>query len=170
MLLWIYVAEGVQLIKHTLKLAVMVFFVVASFVEIARAQTPDQDMILSKDDAAMLFKMSRHDWNSNVERAVKSGVAKATGGKQSGYVMHTFTPNWILSVGPNYSNPERPDFVQVIVGYREPIASKMTSKSLNNTIEKAKSELSPDFKVTGDIERMKGGVMIFFTILESKSQ
>lgn len=158
------------MIKHTLKFATMFFLVVGGLVTNARAQTPDQDMILSKNDAAMLFTMSRHDWNSNVESAVKSGVAKATGEKQSGYVMHTFSPNWILSVGPSYSNPQRPDFIQVTVGYREPIASELTSNELEKTIAKSQKELSPDYMVMGNVERLSGGVAIFYTIMDSKSR
>jgi hypothetical protein len=157
------------LVAHTLKFVVVFYMASAALVANVRAQTSDQEMILSKYDAAMLFKTSRQDWNLNVEKAVKSGIAKATGGKHSGYVMHTFFPNWILSVGPNYSIPQRPNFIQVTVGYREPIASQMTSNELEKTITKSQKELSPDYVVTGTVERLNGGVAIFFSITDSSS-
>ena len=126
----------------------------------------NSDMILSKKDAALMFTLQRSEWNSNVEAAYKSGIAKAMGVAERGYGMVTPHPSGFMIVSPDYSSAGYPDFIQVTVAYRSPLAQKMTDAFLEEIILKAKTELAPKFEVIGDVNRLKGGVGIFFTIFK----
>lgn len=126
--------------------------------------TNDSDMILSKKDAALMFALKRAEWNRNVEAAYKAGFAKAMGVEESGYGMVTPNPYGFMIVSPDYSSADFPDFIQVTVAYRPPHAQKITDAALEETIQKAKSELAPEYEVIGDINRLEGGVGIFFII------
>jgi hypothetical protein len=92
----------------------------------AIAQNPDKD-ILSKTDARNLFAMSENQWIANVKRAVKQGLARAVGSSQgSGIGMATQSPGHVLSVRPMYlKDKSRPVSIQVVVGYRKPLAEHM---------------------------------------------
>ena len=126
--------------------------------------TKDSDMILSKKDAALMFALQRSEWNNNVEAAYRSGIAKATGAAERGYGMVTPSPYGFMIVSPNYSSAGFPDFIQVTVAYRPPHAQKMTDARLEDAIQKAKTELAPEYEVIGNVDRIKGGVGIFFII------
>jgi len=124
--------------------------------------------ILSKDDARALFAMTRAQWVENVQQAVMAGVAEATGRPESGGVtMHTRTQVGVLSVRPDYSDEGRPDFILMTVGYRAPAAGLLSDAVLDEAIEQSKQQMAPEYEVMGRVERLEGGVAIFFTIMES---
>lgn len=133
----------------------------------ALVQEPAKIEILSKDDARAIFAMTRAEWVENVRRAVMAGAAKATGSPDSGGVtMHTSNQTGHLSVRPDYSDDGRPDFILVTVGYRAPTAGLLSDAALDEAIEQAEKQMAPEYEVMGTVERLDGGVAIFFTIME----
>ncbi len=122
--------------------------------------------ILSKDDARQVFAMSRDEWLENVRQAAAAGVAKATGSTDTGVTMTMLTSSTSqLMVRPDYSGAGRtPDFVQVTVAYSPPIPRELTDKALSEAIVAAKVQMAPEFDVMGNVERIGGGVAIFFVL------
>ena len=134
---------------------------------IAQSTKPDRDLLVSKADAAMVFSMDRKAWNTNVVTAVRAGAAKALGKADRGFGMATLHATGYLIVKPDYSSAEKPDFVQVTVGYREPFSRAFTDEALNETIKQAEAEMMPEYQIIGNIHRTKGGVGVFFIISRS---
>lgn len=132
---------------------------------------PDEDLILSKNDAAMLFSMSAAEWEQNVKMAVGTGVAQAMRVSKGGLGMVTAPPGCdLMVVAPDYGeNAGRPDFIQVIIGYREPLASIMTDQRLREMIDKAQDEMKPDYDVIGGIDQLPGGKSLYFIISEARN-
>lgn len=158
----------------------VVIYLAASWVfheilEPARAELPTElsdERILSKDDARVMFSMSKDQWLANVQQAVTTGVANAMGTPETGLGMATSTPGGdLLIVRPNYGeNDQKPDFIQVTVGYREPRATLLTDSVLEDAIQAARAQMEPEYDVIGTVERLPGGVSVFFIITEERPQ
>jgi len=132
----------------------------------SQTNTRDSDMILSKRDAKGVFALRRDQWNANVMATVKAGIAKATSVPETGLGMFTTNPHGFMIVKPDFSTTGLPEFIQVTVAYREPSASKMSDEAIQDIVAKAKTELSPEYKVTAKTDRVSGGLAIFFTIFK----
>lgn len=130
----------------------------------AQSVTPNDEMLLSKQDAQLMFSFSRDQWNANVSAAVSKGMAKATGLPESGLGMATPHDNGFMIVRPDFSSGAEPDFIQVIVGYRAPMASLLSLETLQSMAVKAKAELAPEYNVNANVERVANGKVIFFII------
>ena len=126
--------------------------------------------ILSKDDAQAMFAMTEDQWLANVQGAVASGMAKPVGTPGSGFGMAMSTAEGdILMVRPSYGEDKQtPEFIQVTVGYRDPRSALLTDAMLQETIRAAQAEMKPEYDVMANVERIAGGVSIFFIITESK--
>ena len=136
------------------------FLILAS----AQSTVAETEMILSKDHASQMFMMTRTQWNENVKATTLMGVSEKTGKPESGYGMITAHPSGFMIVNPDYSNKSSPDFIQVTIGYRKPNANNLSTEKLKAVVAKAKSELAPEFNVTGGVEELDGGKGIFFMI------
>jgi hypothetical protein len=134
----------------------------------ARAQSaePDDQMILSKSDATMIFSLSRDQWNKNVSAAAISGEARAMGKAENGYGMVSEHVMGFMIVNPDYSSEDKPGFIQVSVAYRAPYSSQINDQTLMKTILQAREELAPEFSVIGDVQHLEGGLGVFFIILQ----
>ena len=129
-----------------------------------------EDAILSKLDARSVFSMSRAQWNENVRRAVIAGKAKgiARGSDETGLAMASATSAGELVVMPNFSGEGlKPDFITVVVGYRDPMYSLPSDSVLNDAIEASKRQMEPEYIVIGNIGRGEGWVTISFSIMET---
>jgi hypothetical protein len=83
--------------------------------------------ILSKEDARTVFSMSKEQWLANVQQAVVAGAARPMGSRENGIGMAMSTPDGDLLVRPSYGdNNQRPDFIQITVGYRNPRVAPLT--------------------------------------------
>jgi hypothetical protein len=124
--------------------------------------------ILSKEDARTMFSMSREQWLANVRQAVAAGAVKSMGSPEMGIGMAMSTPEGdLLMVRPSYEdNNQRPDFIQVTVGYRNPRAVLLTDSVLQDAIRTAQQQMKPDYEVIGNVERLPRAVSVFFTIFE----
>ena len=128
--------------------------------------------ILSKDDARELFSMTKDQWYSNVHEAAAAGAAEAVGTPETGLGMAMSSPGGdLLIVKPNYGdNPQKPDFIQVTVGYREPTAAFLTDPGLEDVVEAARAQMGPEYDVIGNIERISSGLAMFFVITEKRPE
>jgi hypothetical protein len=135
----------------------------------AQQETPAELEILSKVDAIRLFGLTRSEWLQNVRSAVAAGSAMQTGDAIGiGMTMQTKDGD-LLTVRPDYSNGDgKPAFILVSVGYRAGRANRLTEQGLRDAIAAAKRQMAPEFDVHGDIERVAGGVALFFTILDQR--
>ena len=104
------------------------------------------------------------EWNVNVESAVRAGVAKSVGTPEKGLGLATFNPTGFMIVRPSYESSNAPDFIQVSVGFRGTGAMKMSLETLQETVEKARSELYPYYKVVGRAENLKQGTAVYYFI------
>ena len=125
--------------------------------------------ILSKDDARRMFGMSQEVWLADVQAAVSAGQAIPMGDQGSGIGMAmNMADGSLLIVRPSYGrDSSRPDFIQVIVGYREPLNPLLTESTLEETIRAAQQQMSPEYSVFGTVEDLPGGIGIFFSISET---
>lgn len=124
--------------------------------------------ILSKADAREVFAMSKTQWNENVRLAVGLGISGQVGRPETGLGMVTRTEAGLLLVVPDYSsNDERPDFIQLSIGYDRPPYVYLTDLELESAIQEATKQMRPDFEVVGGFERIEGGINVWFAIMES---
>ncbi len=73
----------------------------------------------------------------------------------------------LLLVTPNYDEDGRkPEFIQVVVGYRDPTAQHLSDAALKEAIETAREQMAPEYDMIGDSERLEGGVSVWFIITE----
>ena len=74
----------------------------------------------------------------------------------------------LLIVRPDYGHSvNKPDFIQVVVGYRGERANLLSNSALADMFEVAKAQMAPEFSVLGNIERIAGGLSVFFIISET---
>lgn len=145
--------------------------VVLLFPLVAFSQEPAPTVeILSKDDARAMFSMTKEQWHANVRQAVAAGMARSMGTSETGFGMAMSTPEGdLLMVRPDYSkNEQKPYFIQVTIGYRDPRAEHLTDSALKDAIETAKAQMEPEYDVFGRVERIQGGVSTFFIITEKR--
>ena len=153
-------------LRYLLALAVLLLFVPA--LPGTAQNAPDVDTALSKNDATAMFAMDQASWNMNVVQAAAMGLAKAIGNAATGMGMATTHERGFLLVTPSYSSPEKPDSIQIMVGYQGEASTAMTDDNLHDVIEKAKIELAPEYDVTGDIDRFEDGAGVFFLVTRTK--
>jgi hypothetical protein len=126
--------------------------------------------IIPKDDARAVFAMTREQWNENVRQAVMAGICRTSGRPEIGLSMSMLTQEGhLVLVQPNYAtDPERPDFVQVDVGYRDPVPGHLTDAMLKDAIKAAEKQMQPEYELIGGIDRFAGGMSVYFFIREKR--
>lgn len=126
--------------------------------------------ILSKDDARELFSTTKEQWLARVQSTVAAGMARPMGDPETVFGMVVNTPEGdLLMVMPSYGkNEQKPDFIQVSVGYRYPRAALLTDSVLKEAIQAAKVQMEPEYDVIGNFERIRGGLSVFFIIAEKQ--
>ncbi len=127
--------------------------------------------ILSKEDARSMFTMSCDQWNENVRQAVAAGISQASGDPESGLSMWIVTPqSYLLGVRPEYIEDSlHPNFIQVSVGYRDPVPTVLNDAALKQIIEVTKKQMEPEYDVIGDVDRVPDGISLHFSIFNKRS-
>jgi hypothetical protein len=93
------------------------------------------------------------------------------GTNEMGLGMVTETPNGLLEVRPLYiNNDARPKALQVSLLYRPYVASQMDNAAVGEAVTAAKKQMDPEYDVTSNVERIKGGLAIFFMIVETEKK
>jgi hypothetical protein len=151
------------------RVALIVLIVLCPFMVPAQ-ESPPMVEILSKDDTQAMFAMTEEQWLANVQGNVASRMARPIGTPESGVGMAMSTAEGdILMVRPSYGeNKQNPQFIQVTVGYLDPRSALPTGAALNEAIQAAQAQMKPEYDVIGNVERISGGVSMFFISTESK--
>lgn len=152
-------------------LAWFIVFITVLFPLLAFSQgTAPTVEILSKDDARELFSTTKEQWLARVRLTVTAGMTRPMGAPETGLGMVVNTPEGdLLMVMPSYGkNDQKPDFIQVSVGYRYPRAALFTDSVLKEAVQTAKVQMEPEYDVIGNVERIRGGLSIFFFITEKQ--
>ena len=154
------------------RLCMLLAVVAASFIapqgSMAQEQPPLE--ILSKEDAKATFALSRAEWESNLRAAVMAGAARAMSSPTEASTMVTEqSGGMILMVRPLFQKDNlKPEALQVTVGYRSQLSRTLSDSALNDAIKLAKSQMSPEYTVIGNVSRSAGGIAIFFMIMENQ--
>ncbi len=125
--------------------------------------------LLSKADAIRLFGLTKEQWLQEVQRTVASGAAVRAPGDSNIVGMSTRTAEGdLLTVRVDYSKVDnRPDFIQVVIGYEPQRAALFTDQSLAQMIGEVKSQMAPECVVIAHADRIGGGLGVLFTIMRS---
>lgn len=83
--------------------------------------------------------------------------------------MSILTPHGLVTTRLDFSQGDgRPTFVQVAVAYppgqRQPALTEALAKEMMADV---KRQMAPEFEVMGEIERIHGGLALFFIITET---
>ena len=113
-----------------------------------------------------MFALTKDQWQLNVQQAVAAGAARAMGSPETGFSMVMATQAGdILIVRPNYSQSTMsPDFLQMTVIYEGARAAVFTDAAIADAIDTASDQMSPEFTVIGNSERIEGSLVVFFII------
>lgn len=123
----------------------------------------------SKDDARLMFGMTRDQWSAKVATAVESGAARVTGNPETGYGMAMDTAEGdLLVVWPIYTTTElKPGAIQVTVGYRQPRAGRFPTPTFEEAIATVTEQMAPEYFVSGEVKATPGNITIVFIIVEN---
>ena len=138
-----------------------------SFLSFAHAEVVDRKLgLFSKSGASQMFQMSMSDWNENVMNAERQGLGKMLGDPNEGLGFAFQEPTAYMIVRPNYVMLTRPKFISLTVGFPPNEAFNMTEEMLQEIIDRTAQELSPDFVITTEVEKVEGGTAIMAIIRE----
>ncbi len=155
------------------RLCMLLGVVAALFISLQSSTAQEQPPleILSKEDAKATFALSRAEWENNLRAAVAAGVARAILSPTEAPGMLTEQPGgMILVVRPLFGKDNlKPEAIQVSVGYRSPISPTISDSALEDAVQRAKTQMSPEYFVIGDVSRTAGGVAIHFMIIKNKN-
>jgi hypothetical protein len=132
---------------------------------------PSDIEILSKADAIQLFGMSRRQWEQNVLGAIITGSATATPSSNTGMMGMTIrAPHGLVSTRLDYARGDaRPAAVHVVVTHTpSQYPGPLTDELARELIATAQRQLAPEFDLTGEMERIQGAVVFFYTITERR--
>ena len=133
----------------------------------AQAQKQDGD-VLSKEDARLLFAMSRQQWEENVNTAVRAGFATPHSSAPTMIGMQVTAPRGHVITELDYSRgPTKPRSIHLVLAYPAGSgATPYTDASARELLAHTRKQMAPEFDVTGNVERIEGGFAFFFTIRE----
>jgi len=127
--------------------------------------TPDDQMILSKADADMMFSLSLDEWNQNVLMAQQAGMSRSSGNPENGLTQMLETPEGAVMVNPHFEKSKRkPDFLLVTLGYRPPYSQIFTEKVVRKLLDRAIVQLGETYVVTNQYDPQGDMVFIHWTV------
>ncbi len=128
--------------------------------------------IISKEEAARVFAMSKAQWLTNAQNACAAGAARLFGSPEVGISINTRTADGdLFSVKANYLTSDgRPDDVQVSIGYLPPRDSLLSDDAIRDAMAAATKQMLPEYTVLPNFERSAKGLMVFFLIMERKQR
>ena len=129
------------------------------------AQSADSD-ILSKDDARLLFAMSKRQWEENIRGAVASGMATRTLGALPG--MKVSAPMAPVTTRLDFSRgATRPAAVHVLVEFQPGQSPFFTDAMVQEMLADTQRQMAPEFNVSGRADRpVPDGLSFHFLITE----
>ena len=129
-----------------------------------------KETLLSKEDAAEMFLLSKDQWNDNVLRAHKQGVARAVSSPSGIYKMgFAYPEGYHMVVTPTYHRgDEKPSYLQVYVIYPPALQEDFTEEIIEQVKETAIQEMRPQFSVTASHEITDLGLGFIFFIEDAR--
>jgi hypothetical protein len=120
--------------------------------------------ILSKDDAAQVFALSKAQWRENLAAVVKAGL-----GTRAGDALTLKAPKGIVTTLPIYSQTDtRPSRLDITVEMEREDAARFTDALIADVMQHIRRQMEPEYLATGRAERLAGGRMRFFFMLSEK--
>jgi hypothetical protein len=133
-------------------------FALVLMLSIASAAFAQSDTdILSKDDAAQVFAMTRQQWRDNLNAIVRAGLGTGTGD-----ALTLKTPEGSVTTLPLYSqNDPRPSRLEVTVHMDAPHSARFTDALVADMTKAVRQQMSPEYMVDVRTERGPRGAMRF---------
>lgn len=155
--------------KSVLVFAIAVLFVF-TFENATNAQTADEDMLFSKNDAGMMFGLPKEAWKQNVIVGKSQRVMDYVVTPENEYTMQMITPMGSYEVTPHYGNKlDQPWKLTVLTVYsKEPFMSTMQAVPVSRVeaiFLRTMKELQPEFSTVGHmVKKDKGAVEVYMSI------
>jgi hypothetical protein len=121
--------------------------------------------ILSKDDAAQVFALSKAQWRENLV-----GMEKARIGTRAGDAFTSQTPAGTVTTLPIYSDTDaRPSRLEVMVVMPRDRVTRFDDSMVADLMRDVRRQMEPEYAAEGRAERIEGGGMrFFFTVSEKR--
>ena len=118
---------------------------------IGRWSPANDGAILSKEDAAAMFALSKSEWNDNVLAVSLAGAATAIKGPSDVLTMGTGDRSVsYMVVAPSYDDGDpRPLFLQIMVVYPHENSIDYTGEAASHVTARARQEMKPEYDVVG---------------------
>lgn len=155
--------------KSMLAFVLTVLFVFM-FENATHAQTADEDMLFSKNDAGVMFGLAKEAWKQNVIAGKSQRVMDYVVTPENEYTMQMSIPMGSYEVTPHYGNkPDQPWKLTVLTVYsKEPFMSAMQAvlvARVEAIFMRAMKELQPEFSIVGHMNKKgKGSVEVYMSI------
>jgi hypothetical protein len=119
--------------------------------------------ILSKEDAAQVFALSKAQWRENLVAVVKAGL-----GTRTGDALTLKAPKGVVTTLPIYSQTDaRPSRLEVTVVMEREDVTRFDDAMVADMMQYMRRQMEPEYIATGRAERILGGGMRFlFTVSE----
>lgn len=131
------------------------------------ANAVNAEEVYSKADAAQMFSMSLDDWNANVLSVHTSGAGIGMGQPDTGYGLAMQTTVGRVIITPHYTQPSKPDFLQVTIGYPPAMARMLTLEALRESGKISIDQMLPEFTMTHEVEKFQDGFLTIAFIREN---
>lgn len=147
---------------------ILSILVLLSFLPLANAE---DNRILAKEDADMMFSMSLEEWNYNVQTAVESGVSKT-------FMEDEFLPTGLpimsmvgdglhLTVTPMYSGGS---LAQIYIDSMNTKYKETDQSVIDSIFNSAKNEMQPEYEVKTFLINNEGSQIFRFVISKRGKQ
>jgi hypothetical protein len=119
--------------------------------------------ILSKEDAAEVFALTRQQWRENVVAVVTAGF-----GTRTGDALTVKTRSGIVTTLPIYSQTDaRPSRLEITVLTERQDVRGLGDARVAEMMQHMSRQMQPEYVATVRAERTRGGVRFSFTVSES---
>ena len=121
--------------------------------------------ILSKEDAAQVFALSKVQWRENLVAVAKTGM-----GTRTGDALTVKAPKGVVTPLPIYSRTDaRPSRLEVTVEMEREDVTRFDDAMVADVMQHMRRQMEPEYVATGRAERIQGGGMrFFFTVSEKR--
>ncbi len=119
--------------------------------------------ILSKDDAAQVFALSKRQWRENATNVVRAGL-----GSRAGDALTLTTPHGRVTTLPVYAKDDaRPSRLEVTVEMEAEHFKLFTDDLARDLLRDVRAQMAPEYGADGRVERTARGMIFFFTVTEA---
>jgi hypothetical protein len=148
-----------------------VFAAFMSFPLAAMADRPADIHLIAKSDARRLFAMSKQRWSQTIRHAAASGMASPLRQERSRSLgMTVLAQSGTVSTLLRYDTGDaRPSAILLVLAYASAEAPRFTDASARKIVALMKSQMSPEFYVIGETDRIGDRFALFVFITQRKT-